>query len=99
MRCPKELKDKVLLRMMAPGNEAVPALWREFNIKVATAWRRSAWEAGSVTPGDGRNAERWSGQAKFSVVLETSALAEAEGANTAVRGVCFRSRFVLGLLG
>jgi len=80
VRYPKELKDKVLLRMMAPGNEAVPALSREFNVTEATlyAWRRSALEAGRATPGDGRNAERWSGPAKFAVVLETAALAEAE---------------------
>lgn len=77
---PKELKQKVLSRMMAPGNEAVSALAREFNVTEATlyAWRRSALEAGVCAPGDGRNAEQWGGPAKFAVVLETAALAEAE---------------------
>ena len=66
--------------MMAPGSETVPALSREFKVTEATlyAWRRSALEAGKAPPGDGRNAERWSGPAKLAVVLETAALAEAE---------------------
>ena len=39
----KERKEKVLLRMMAPGNVSVSVLAREFNITEATlyAWRRS----------------------------------------------------------
>lgn len=80
VRYPKELKQKVLARMMAPGNEAVSALAREFNVTEATlyVWRRSALAAGVVAPGDGRNAEQWNGAAKFAVVLETAGLAEAE---------------------
>lgn len=80
MKYPKELKQKVLSRMMAPGNEVVSVLAREFNVTEATlyAWRRNALGAGVATPGDGRNAEQWSGSAKFAVVLETAALAEAE---------------------
>ena len=80
MRYPKELKQKVLSRMMAPRNEAVSVLAREFNMTTATlySWRRSALEAGVAAPGDGRNAEQWRGSAKFAVVLETAALAEAE---------------------
>ena len=80
VRYPKELKGEVLLRMMAPGSETVPALSREFKVTEAVlyAWRRSALEAGRAMPGDGRNAERWSGPAKFAVVLETAGLAEAE---------------------
>ena len=66
--------------MMAPRNEAVSVLAREFNMTKATlyAWRRVALEAGIAAPGDGRNAEQWRGSAKFAVVLETAALAEAE---------------------
>ena len=80
MGYPKELKQKVLSRMMAPGNEAVSTLAREFNVTEATlyAWRRNALEAGVAAPGDGRNAEQWTGAAKFAVVLETASLAEAE---------------------
>ena len=80
MKYPKELKEKVLLRMMAPGNEKVSLLAREFNVTEPTlyAWRRAALEAGVAVPGDGQNAEQWNGAAKFAVVLETAALAEAE---------------------
>jgi transposase-like protein len=80
VRYPKELKQKVLSRMMAPGNETVSVLARAFNVTEATlyAWRRVALEAGVAVPGDGRNAEQWAGPAKFAVVLETAPLAEAE---------------------
>ena len=71
---------KVLSRMMAPRNEAVSVLAREFNITTATlyGWRQIALKGGVAAPGDGRNAEEWRGSAKFAVVLETAALAEAE---------------------
>ena len=80
MKYPKELKQKVLSRMMAPGNERVSALAREFNVTEATlySWRRSALDAGVAAPGDGRNAQQWSSAAKFAVVLETATLSEAE---------------------
>jgi transposase-like protein len=80
VKYPEELKQKVVSRMMAPRNEAVSVLAREFNVTKATlyAWRRIALEAGIAAPGDGRNAENWRGSAKFAVVLETAALAEAE---------------------
>lgn len=70
----------VLLRMMAPGNEAVASLAAEFNVTEATVynWRREALKAGVVAPGDGRGTEHWPGAAKFAVVLETAALPEAE---------------------
>ena len=90
MKYPEELKQKVVSRMMAPRNEAVSVLAREFNVTKATlyAWRRIALEAGIAAPGDGRNAENWRGSAKFAVVLETAALAEAElGISAGARGL------------
>ena len=65
---------------MAPRNEKVSVLAREFNVTEATlyAWRRDALKEGMAVPGDGRNAEQWTGAAKFAVVLETASLAEAE---------------------
>jgi len=73
---PKELKQNVLSRMMAPRNEAVSVLAREFNVTAATlyALRRVALEARVATPSNGRNAEEWRGSAKFAVMLETAAL-------------------------
>ena len=52
MKYPKELKQKVLSRMMVPRNEAVSVLAREFNVTKATlyAWRRIALEGGVAAP-------------------------------------------------
>ncbi len=80
MKYSQELKAKVVGRMMAPGNEAIGELSKEFNVTVATLynWRKEALQSGVVAPGDGQGAENWSGSAKFAVVLETASLAEAE---------------------
>lgn len=80
MKYPKQLKEQALARMMAPGNEPVALLSRALNVTEGTlyAWRREALAAGVLSPGDGRNAEAWSGKAKFAAVLESAALGEAE---------------------
>lgn len=80
MKHPKELKQKVLLRMMAPCNDSVPLLASEFNVpeKTLYAWRREALRGGAMVIGNGRNAEQWSGEAKFAAVQETAGLAQAE---------------------
>ncbi len=80
MRYSKELKATVLQRMMAPGNEAIGVLAREFNVTEATlyAWRREALKAGAVVGSTGAAPEQWSGAAKFAVVLETASLPQAE---------------------
>ena len=80
VKYPRELKEKVLMRMMAPGNESISTLAEEFNITEASlyAWRREALKAGVVAPGDGNIPEHWSGAAKFAVVLETAALPQAD---------------------
>ena len=80
VKYPRELKEKVLMRMMAPGNVSISALAKEFNVTEASlyAWRRAALKAGVVAPGDGNIPEQWSGTAKFAVVLETAALPQAD---------------------
>lgn len=80
MRYPKELKAMVLQRMMAPGNETIGVLAKEFNVTEATlyAWRREALKAGAVVGGTGSVPEQWSGAVKFAVVLETASLPQAE---------------------
>ena len=79
VKYPKELKQKVLLRMMTPHNEPVSLLASEFNVsdKTLFAWRRQEWLCGDDAPSDGRNAEQWSGKVKFAVLLETAGLAAA----------------------
>ena len=62
------------------GARPVAVLSRALNVTQGTlyAWRREALAAGVLSPGDGRNAEAWSGKAKFAAVLESAALSEAE---------------------
>lgn len=80
VKYPKESKQKVLIRMMAPHNEPVFLLASEFNVsdKTLYAWHRHALQTGEVVSGDGRNAEQWSGDLKFAAVLGTVGLAQAE---------------------
>jgi transposase len=75
-----ERKDAVIKRMMPPENTPVPVLVEETGISKVTLydWRNKAREKGLVVPGDGRNPENWSTQDKFSVVLQTATMSEAE---------------------
>ena len=81
MSYPRELKGKVVARMMAPGDERISALAREFNVTEVTtryAWRREALRVGGEDPVRGATPEQWSGAGKFAGVLETGSLPEAE---------------------
>lgn len=66
--------------MMPPENKAVSELARETGITEQTlyTWRRQLKNQGCVVPGDGKNAEQWSSEDKFAVVLETAKLNAAE---------------------
>ena len=77
---PQERKDAVIRRMMPPENTPVPVLVEETGISKVTLydWRKQARARGLVVPGDGKNSEDWSTQDKFSVVLETATMNEAE---------------------
>ena len=79
-RYPQERKEAVIERMMPPNNVPVSVLAQETGISDVTLyhWRKQARSGGLVVPGDGKNPENWSAQDKFAVVLETSALSEAE---------------------
>lgn len=65
---------------MPPENKAVSVLARESGITEQTlyTWRRQLKAQGMPVPGDGKNAEEWSSEDKFAVVLETAALNEAQ---------------------
>lgn len=66
--------------MMPPENKLVSELARETGITEQTlyTWRRQLKSQGVAVPGDGKNAEQWSSEDKFAVVLETAALNAAE---------------------
>lgn len=67
-------------QMMPPLNRTVPELVEATGITDATlyAWRKQARAAGAVVPGEGKQADQWSSQDKFRVVLESASLNEAE---------------------
>ena len=67
-------------RMMPPKNVPVSSLAQETGITEQTlyVWRREAKGKGLAMPGDGKNAEGWSSEDKFAVVLETAPLNAAE---------------------
>ena len=79
-RYSQERKEAILRKMMPPSNTSVSQLVKETGISDVTlyTWRKQARKEGLVVPGDGKNAEGWSSEDKFAVVLETATLSEAE---------------------
>ena len=79
-RYPAERKEAILKQMMPPMNKSVSVLTRENGITEQTlyTWRRNLKSQGVPVPGNGKNAEEWSSNDKFSVVLETAHLNEAQ---------------------
>jgi transposase-like protein len=75
-----ERKEAILRQMMAPMNKLVSTLARENGISEQTlyTWRRNLKSQGVPVPGNGKNAEEWSSEGKFGVVLETAQLNEAQ---------------------
>lgn len=67
-------------QMMPPLNRSVPELVKATGITDATlyTWRKQARAAGAVVPRGGKQADQWSSQDKFRVVLESAGLNEAE---------------------
>ena len=81
-RYSKERKEAILRKMMPPINMPLAELAREEGISYDTLnrWRKQLREGGNAVPGNGNNAEKWSAEDKFGIVLETAGLNEAETA-------------------
>ncbi len=79
-RYTKEKKEHALGLMSPPQNLPTAEVSRRTGISEPTlyGWRNQARATGRAVPGDGSNAEDWSAQDKFAVVVETMGLAEAE---------------------
>ena len=76
-----ERKNAVLSKLMPPNNESVPEVSRTEGISEGTLynWISKVREGGSTVPGSRSNdADQWTGETKFSVVLETQTMNEAE---------------------
>ncbi len=79
-RYSEERKQSVLKKMMPPLNTPISQLVAETGISDCTlyTWRKELRLQGVVVPGNGKNAEDWSSENKFAVVVETLTLNEAE---------------------
>jgi len=76
---PKEMKDAVVARILS-GEETVSDIHRETRININTLyrWRDTAQQVGLSATTKYKNADKWSSQDKFLVVLETANLSEIE---------------------
>jgi transposase-like protein len=79
-RYSEERKKAILRRMRAPENKLVSELARENGISKQTLyhWQKKLHAKGMPVPGNGKNAEDWSSKDKFSVVLDTASLNQAQ---------------------
>lgn len=80
MQYSEERKEAVLKKMMPPHNRSIAELAREEGISEATLynWRSQARQEGRLLPDGDTSPEGWSSRDKFSAVLETATLSEAE---------------------
>lgn len=79
MRYSPERKEAILKKLLPPNNRSVAELASEEGISEATLfnWRKAALRQ-SRHPGSGRASDGWRPKDKFSAVLETATLNEAE---------------------
>jgi transposase-like protein len=75
-----ERKAALLKKLLPPVNLFVAEPARQEGISEVTlyAWRKQAKAEGAPVPGDKKQPDDWSAEAKFAVVLETVALSEIE---------------------
>ena len=76
-----ERKARVLQKLLPPHNASVPEIAAAEGISEATLynWLKQTREQGIAVPGSRPvSSEHWSGQAKFTAVLETAGMNESE---------------------
>lgn len=74
-----ELKEAILRRLLPPNNESITKVSREEGIPqgTLTRWKNEAKAQGIAAP-TGENAEIWSTQDKFLIVVETASMNESD---------------------
>lgn len=79
MKYSPELKEAILRRLLPPSNEPVAKISKEEGIPAGTLqrWKMEAKSNGIAAP-SGDNAEEWSTQDKFLIVVETAKLNETD---------------------
>ena len=79
-RYSEEFKEKIVQKMMPPNAKSVSQIHQETGVSEPTlySWRNKVRGEGKGVPADLSNPERWSGQDKLAVVIETASLNEQE---------------------
>jgi transposase-like protein len=79
----KELKGKMITRMLPPNNEPVSKISKETKISIATLhkWKKSLSASDQQTVGRKKPSDYWSSQDKFLIVMETASMNEIELSN------------------
>ena len=80
MGYPAERKEAVLKKMLPPNNKTIKELAKEEGISEGTLhnWRKAARAEGRLLPNGDSTPQGWVSADKFSAVLETAAMNEAE---------------------
>ena len=75
-----ERKEAVLKKMLPPNQRSIPVLSKEEGISEPTlyAWRSAARKEGRLMPDSKNTPTGWSSRDKFSAVVETASLSQAE---------------------
>ena len=79
-RYSEERKEAILRKLLPPENRTVREVAEEEGIHEVTLynWRKQAREQGLPVPGNVKQSDAWSGEAKFAVVVETAGLNESQ---------------------
>lgn len=79
-RYSESFKMSIMQKMMPPENQKVSTIAQETGMSEGTLykWKKEAKAKGIVIPDGEPNAQAWSTQDKFQVVLETASLNEAD---------------------
>jgi transposase-like protein len=79
MGYPRERKEAVLKKMLAPHNKTIPELAKEEGISEGTLynWRKAARAEGRLLPDGDSMPQGWASVDKFAAVVESAALNEA----------------------
>lgn len=77
---PEERKQAVLSKLLPPNNQSVQEVAVQEGIcdKTLYNWLNQLREEGLPVPGNEKNAQKWSAEVKFAVVVETASLSESE---------------------
>ena len=80
MKYSKEYRESILRRIMPPNSESIARIAKEEGISEQTLrnWQKRARRDGYAAPRTDAQAEEWSTQDKFVVVVETASMNESE---------------------